>query len=63
MYLMREFAMKNLRGLSFDELRPEDPHHARQHTGSDEGDMLALHSFPCRHDEIDAGRCTLCQAT
>ena len=46
--------MKNLRGLSFDELRPEDLHHARQHTGRDEGDMLALHSFPCRHDEIDA---------
>ena len=51
----REFAMKNLRGLSFDELRPEDLHHARQHTGRDEGDMLALHSFPCRRlDEIDA---------
>ena len=52
---MREFAMKNLRGLPFDELRPEDLQHARQHTGRDEGDMLALHSFPCRRlDEIDA---------
>ena len=52
---MREFALKNLRGLKFDQLRPEDLQHARQHTGRDEGDMLALHSFPCRHlDEIDA---------
>jgi len=32
----------------------EDLRHARQHTGRDEGDMLAHHSIQCDLDEVDA---------
>ena len=32
----------------------EDLRHARQHTGRDPGDMLALHSIQCDLDEVDA---------
>ena len=51
---LRAFARHNLRGLPFDQLRVEDLRHARQHTGRDEGDMLALHSYECGLDEVDA---------
>ena len=51
---LRAFARHNLRGLPFDQLRVEDLRHARQHTGRDEGDMLALHSYQCGLDEVDA---------
>ena len=38
---LRAFAQQNLRGLPFDQLRMDDLRHAREHTGRDQGDMLA----------------------